>query len=311
VTRRLLPVLLALCGLATFSEAAAQTPGLEARLRARLDSLQAVTSVYAKHLPSGSEVAVRADQPMNTLSVIKIPVMVLAFRDAEAGRLDLEERYRVRDEDIRGGSGILRTFVPGLEPTYRDLITQMIITSDNTATDIVIGKVGLERVNQMLDSLGYRETRLRTTTGELFRRLVERGAAAEAAGRPSPDDLRFAFEGDSTEWLGRTTAREMSRLLEKIHRGELASQEHTREMISILRRQLYASRLPQRVRYQGVGVAHKTGDWPPIGGSDVGILYYEGGPVVVSAFTGQNRSDFFELEATLGRIAEDLVNAWK
>ena len=56
----------------------------------------------------------------------------------EAGQLDLDARYRVRPEDLRRGSGILRTFTPGMEPTYLDLITQMIVTSDNSATDIMI-----------------------------------------------------------------------------------------------------------------------------------------------------------------------------
>ena len=142
---------------------------------------------------------------MNTASVIKIPVMVLAFRDADAGTLDLNERYTTRAEDIRGGTGLLRTFAPGVQPTTLDLITQMIITSDNTATDIMIAKVGLARVNRLLDSLGYRETRLRTTVGEVLRApqsyrpaLADTSAAARS----------MAFVLDSAQWLGRTTARE-------------------------------------------------------------------------------------------------------
>ena len=65
------------------------------------------------------------------------------------------------------------------------------------------------------------------------------------------------------------------------------------------------------MRLQGVSVAHKTGDWPPIAGNDVGILFYDGGPSIVSVFTNQNTGDFFELEATLGLIAEDIVEAWR
>jgi hypothetical protein len=103
----------------------------------------------------------------------------------------------------------------------------------------------------------------------------------------------------------------MGRLLEQIVDAELADAEASGEMLDILRGQLYASRLPQRVQWQGVGVAHKTGDWPPIAGNDVGVLFYEGGPTVVAVFTNQNQGDFFDLEATLGLIAEDIVNAWR
>ncbi|MEZ4417493.1 MAG: serine hydrolase [Gemmatimonadota bacterium] len=306
----------------TLPRASDDPAALGVRIQARLDALDAKTSVFAQHLRSGQTVEVRADEPMNTLSVIKIPIMVLAFRDAEAGRLELDQRIAVRPQDLRRGSGLLQTFAPGLQPTVRDLITQMIITSDNTATDLLIGKVGLERVNAMLADLGYEQTRLKSTTGQLFRETwidTDAGFATlsdrDVFERGFPGDSgaaarSFALEGDSARWLGRTTAREMSRLLMQIQAGELASAEHSSEMIGILRRQFYSSRLPQRMRGRA-SVAHKTGDWPPYAGNDVGILYYEGGPTVVSVFTNQNTGDFFELEAALGLIAEDLVEAWR
>lgn len=299
-------------------------PGpLGERLEALLDALPAKSSLHAKHLPSGREVAVRADEPMNTLSVIKIPILALAYRDAEAGRLDLDERYTVRAEDRRRGSGLLQTFAPGLEPTMRDLVAQMIVTSDNTATDILIHRLGLERVNEMLEELGYERTRLLATTGDLFRRVWELQdpaneslTDAEVYERGFPDDAgaaerSFAFEGNPDEWLGRSTAREMSRLLEQIHAAELASAESSEDMVAILGRQFYRSRLPRFLRFRGVSVAHKTGDWTPIAGNDVGILFYEGGPTVVSVFVNQNRGDFIGLEEAIGRIAETLVEEWR
>ena len=295
---------------------------LTSRIEASLDSLNAKTSFYAKHLPSGREIAIRADEPMNALSVIKIPIMVLAYRDADAGVFDLNERYRIQPEDMRRGSGLLQTFAPGIELTYRDIVTQMIITSDNTATDLIIEHLGLDRVNALLAELGYEQTRLRATTGELFRAVLELADPTNAelsdrevfeSGFPSDPEAAvrsFGFEGDSTQWLGRITAREISHMLEAIEEGELASPESSEEMVGILRRQFYSSRLPQRLRGKG-SIAHKTGDWPPHAGNDVGILYYEGGPTVVAVFTNQNRGDFFELEATLGRIAVDLIDNWR
>ena len=296
--------------------------GLAARITARLDALPARTSLYARHLPTGREIAVRADQPMNALSVIKIPVMVLAYRDAEAGTLDLDERYRVRPEDLRRGSGLLQTFAPGLEPTWRDLVTQMIITSDNTATDIMIARLGQERVNEMLSELGYEQTRLRATTGDLFRRVWVMADPANAAlshrevfehgfpSDPEASERTFRFEGDPEEWLGRITAREIAGLLARIHDAEVASRASSDEMIRILERQFYSTRLPRYVRFRA-SVAHKTGDWAPYAGNDVGILYYEGGPTVIAVFTNQNTGDFIHLESTLGRIAEDIVNSWR
>ena len=294
---------------------------LETTVRARLDALDARSTLHARHLATGREIAVRADEPVNTVSVIKIPIMVLAYRDAEAGRLDLDERHVIAPDEMRRGTGILQSFAVGLNPTWRDLVTQMISTSDNTATDLLIARLGLERVNQMLDALRYKETRLRMTIGQLFRgvweqldprnaslsdrQVFERGFPDDAAA-PSRD---LVYVGDPSKWFGRTTAREMSRMLEQLQKGELAGPASTDEMIRVLKRQLYFSRLPQRIRFRA-SVGHKTGDWPPIIGNDVGILYSDAGPIVVSVFTNQNRGSFFDLEAAIGKVAEDILDAW-
>lgn len=317
-----------LAGCASTRTAAATTSrdaspaSLEATIRARLDSLPAQSTFYAKDLATGREIAIRADAPMNTASVIKLPVLVRAFRDADAGRLALDDRHTIAPDELRRGTGLLQTFAPGLQPTMRDLLTQMIITSDNTATDIIIGRVGLARVNGMLDSLGYRDTHLNSTIGQGFREVWEaldpKYASLtdrEVYERGFPNDSgagrrTVAFVLDSTRWLGRTTAREISRLLEQIQRGQLASPESTREMLRILGEQFYQSRLPQRVRFEGAWFAHKTGDWPPLLGNDVGIMYTPRGPIVMAVFTNGNRGSFFDLEATEGRIAEDILRAW-
>ncbi len=80
---------------------------LEQRIRFRLATLNARVSVYAEHVPTGRHVAIDADALMNTASVIKVPIMVLAYRDAEAGLLDLDERYELTLDDYRRGSGLL------------------------------------------------------------------------------------------------------------------------------------------------------------------------------------------------------------
>lgn len=304
------------------AEADAQPATLQERVEARLDSLDAETSAYAAHLPSGREVAVRADRPMNSLSVIKVAVMARAFADAESGRLDMGARHPVTREDLRPGSGLLQTFDTGLRPTLRDLVTQMIVTSDNTATDMVVDRVGMDRVNATLDSLGFEGTRLRMTTGDVFHHLWIRADSSYAdssrtdlfargtPGGPNAAERAFAFEGDSTEWLGRMTAREAGDFMARLHRGELVSEEASGAMLGILRRQFYGSRLP---RFLGgsAAVAHKTGDWPPHAGNDVGILLYDGGPAVVAVFVNQSRGDFVDVERTIGRIAQDLVRTWQ
>jgi beta-lactamase class A len=247
--------------------------------------------------------------------------MVLAYRDAAVGLLNLDERYTITRGDLRRGSGLLQSFATGLQPTYRDLVTQMIITSDNTATDSMIARLGRDRVNQMLAALGYVETRLQSTTGDLFRRLWEscdpahsQLTAAEVFERGFPTDEEamsraYRFVGDPAEWLGRTTARETALLLEQIVEGRLTSQASSDEMQSILQQQFYNTRLPQRIA-ERVPIGHKTGDWAPIAGHDVGILYSNSGPIVIALFVSHNRGAFAEVEATHGLVAESILDHW-
>src|SRR5258705_11549517 len=107
-----------MCQWIVFDEAAAMDePSLSTHIQIQLDALDAKTAFFAKHLVSSKSIAIRADDPLNTLSVIKIAIMVLAYRDAEKGTLDLDQRYQIRDDDFRRGSGVLQTFAPGLQPT--------------------------------------------------------------------------------------------------------------------------------------------------------------------------------------------------
>jgi beta-lactamase class A len=320
-------IMLPCASVTTVMHAQTTDAALQTEVQRMLDALPAQTSLYAEHVPSGRKIEIRADHPMSTMSVIKIPIMLQAYRDAQAGTLSLDERHTIREEDLRGGTGLLKRFGVGLSPTVRDFIDQMIITSDNTATDVVLARVGLARMNTTLTQLGFRETRMLHSTGDFFRLLQtaydpQRATWTDVqifrAGNPpgvsaeTLNGIRARFTADTAMYLGRTTAREMSAMLRGILEARYANRANSDAMLNHLRGQFYTSRLPAELRYaSGVRVAHKTGDFPPISGSDVGIIEYNGGPIVISVFTNGNTGDFAVLENTIGQIAAKLVTAWK
>jgi beta-lactamase class A len=296
---------------------------LERLIRDRLSALNARVGVHALHVPTGRQVAVNADEPMNTASVIKIPIMLLAYRDAEAGLLHLDERSEVTLDNYRRGSGLLQTFAPGLQPTLRDLVRQMIVTSNNIGTDIALGRVGLTRVNALLTALGYQHMRINQTTGDLARRFfvlvdpkystfTDRELYELGVPPISDDELQHLIERiarDPVEWLGQSTAREMSQLLLQLLKGELAAAATTEEMLDVLRGQFYDSRLPRFIKEQAL-VAHKAGETPPYVLNDAGIIFHEGGPTIVTVFVNENQGTVLQVEEVIGRIAKDLVSAW-
>jgi beta-lactamase class A len=254
--------------------------------------------IWVKHLKTGETAGVRDTEMFNSASVIKIPVMVLAFQMADKGLLKLDERITISKADIRGGSGVFRYHDEGLQPTFRDVVLQMVISSDNTATDLAIAKVGgVARVNAWLKEAGYADgQKLTQTTGELF--------AKYGALKPS-DDRNAKTNADRAYWLGEISPRGIGLILEAIEKKTIASETACNDMLRMLRAQQAGQR--RLNHYLTVPVAHKTGDFPPVLANDVGIIYARSGPIVVSYLGNAITGNYGEAEDRIGRFALQLV----
>ena len=254
--------------------------------------------IWVKHLTTNETAGVRDGETFNSASVIKIPVLVLAFQMADKGTLNLDERITIRKEDIRGGSGIFRYHDLGLQPTFRDVLLQMVITSDNTATDLAIAKVGgVARVNAWLKESGYLDgQRLVQTTGDLF--------ANYNALKPT-DDRNAKTNTDRAYWLGEITPRSVGLMLEAIEKKTIASPASCDAMLRMMRGQQAGAR--RLNHFISVPVAHKTGDFPPVLANDVGIIYARSGPIVVSYLGNAITGNYGEAEDRIGRFAQQLV----
>lgn len=287
-------------GTAPATPAPAAPSSLQALVDAEMPAIPARAGVWVKHLTTGEEAAYHADDVFNSASVIKIPVAVQALEMADAGRLDLASRLTLRAEDVRGGSGVFRYHDPGLQPTLRDVLLQMIITSDNTATDLAIARVGgVETVNAWLAANGYADgMRLVQTTGDLF---------AKYAALAPADDRNARTNGDHAYWLGELTPRATGRMLEAIEARTLPSKAGAEELLRMLRAQQSGARRLPHFLPPGVAVAHKTGDFPPVLANDVGIVYAKSGPIVVSLFLNGITEPYGEAEDRMGRLTAKIL----
>ncbi len=272
--------------------------------------------IYIKSLDTGEEVAVNADAVFDTMSVVKIPMMVEAFRQIEAGKYALADRVTVKESDMRFGTGILRSLDPGAQVTLKDVLMLMTIVSDNTATDIVYEKVGgPARVTAAMRELGFKTIETRITAFEWFRalsatadpsyatldplQLFRKGPAGDAASR-------WKFHTEARYSYGLSSAREMGLLLEKIYRNEVASKASCELMIDMMGRQVYSTRLPRYLG--GYRVPHKTGDFLPFIGNDVGYILSPEMHLVIVVFDRLHRGDPVAFEDTIGRVAEAAKN---
>jgi beta-lactamase class A len=287
--------LLFLClAAAAFAQRGGQAASPLARLNGDIQritrSVNATWGIYIKCLETGEEIAIDADRQMDTMSVIKIPLMAEAFREIGEGKFSLADRVTLTDAAKRPGTGTIRSLDAGVQLTVKDLLTMMIIVSDNTATDLIYDKVGgPDAVNRLMDEWGLKSIRATGTADQWFKALRAAGSSE-------------AFHREAKHPFGLSSPRDMGRLLERIENGEAVSKDASAQMLQIMRGQVYSSRLPRYVT--GYRIPHKTGDFLPFIGNDVGIL--EGGSrrVVMSVFTANHFGAGVMLEDAIGRIAE-------
>lgn len=200
---------------------------------------------YYKNLTTGEVWELNSAMPLMAASVIKIPVLTEVFAQLEAGNANKNEVYEIKAEDKLPSCGALNYMHTGLAVTLEDLYTLMIILSDNTATNILIKKFGIENINRRMRSLG-----LETTT--VNRLLFD--ASESAKGKENY-----------------ISAKEVGILLEKMYRGELVSPDASAEMLAILKNQRLNGKMPFHFTGE-VKFAHKTGEDSGIT-HDVGIVF--------------------------------------
>ena len=212
----------------------------------RLQTLGGHTGVYIKNLATGESWASHAEDPIEAASVIKLLVMIEAFRQREAGELSFEEEHALEDWERLPSCGTLKNMHAGIRMTLKDLVQLMIIVSDNAATNILIRRLGMEKINRTIDALGLTGTRL--------------------------NRLLFDAEASARGVINTVSAADMGRLLEAVWRGTLVSEQASREMLDFLLDQQLNGKLPFYLHSQDIDVAHKTGEDEALS-HDVGILF--------------------------------------
>ena len=186
------------------------------------------------------------DLPLVAASLIKLPIMATAFRDIEAGRMDPDEMIAIKPEDKMPSCGALTYMHDGLRVTMLDLITLMIVVSDNTATNILIDRLTPEHVNRTMAELDVPGIVLRRKLFDM--ELYERGI-------------------NNT-----VTARGTGALLERMASGTLLGEDIDRRMIAILLNQRLNGKLPFYLHTKDIPCAHKTGEDDGIT-HDAGVVY--------------------------------------
>ena len=252
---------------------------LEANVHEIDQHLDGAMGVAIDDLVTGDQFFLHENEVFAQASSIKIAVLAELYRQAQQGKLKLTDLYTVQASDLVADSNIMGGLTPGVtRVTLRDLATMMIAVSDNSATNVLIDRVGMESVNAMLDSLGLSHTRLR-------RKMMDLDAAKQGRENIS-------------------TPREMMTLLAALYRGKVLSKDMESDFFTMLStgKDSWIPRdLPADLK-----IADKPGELEAVR-NDSGVVFVEGRPYVICVMTAFLRNER-DGEQAISKISLD---AWR
>jgi len=247
---------------------------LDSGIHQTIAPFEGTVYLYAKNLDTGKTYGLRENERVRTASTIKLGIMAGLFAEVAAGHVKLTDEITLHDADKVSGSGIINQLSDGVQLPVRDVMRLMIELSDNTATNLILDRIGADAVNAELDRLGLKQIRsMRKVRGD--GNDLKPPTGWSAAGR-LPENQRFG--------IGAGTPREMVLLLEEIEKGEVVSPAASKEMIEVLKHQQDQDGI--RRELQNLPIANKTGSLDALR-SDVGIVYSPNGRIAM-AITCEN-----------------------
>ena len=245
----------------SLAQAKQSDTNLESRVRAEIDPFKGKVFLFAQNLDTGQAYSFNGDERVRTASTIKIAVMIEVFARVADGRAKWTDELVLTPAARYAGSGILPELSDGLRLTLRDCVRLMMTLSDNTATNMVLDYLSTDAVNERMESLGFKYTRI-------MRRV---GSGGESKAGKEPDNKRFG--------LGATTPHEMVEIMAKLEGGEIVNKEASKEMIDLMKREQARYAIGRSI--PEVPMASKYGALDALR-SCVAILYTKQGKIAIA-----------------------------
>jgi len=291
---------------------------LKKQIEGVIEDVEGMVGVAVKHLESGEELYINGDTYFPMASVFKVPILVELMAQIIEGKFTLEDEIGIQKSDQHLGSGMLSDLdAPGIKLSIRNLINLMMMISDNSATDILLTKVGTENVNNRLRKYGIEKIIVNRTCQELIMDFIgmdyekyqglsldEFSEVYRKEREGNPEAYEEARKNFSKVLKDQSSPRAMNRLLELIFKKEILDAESCELIISIMIKcQTGRGRVKGELP-RGTEVAHKTGT---IGGTvnDSGIIYLpeDLGKVAITVFTKDMDLKTKEVEEIIAEVS--------
>jgi beta-lactamase class A len=258
---------------------------IERELADVFEQVGATGFVHGTDLERGIDVGFQPDHPVVLASVFKIPVLLELGCRAATGEVDLDERVRVEPADrVMGPTGI-SAFRDAVEISLHDLAVSMMSVSDNTATDLLMARLGWDRIQARVDELGLSRTRVDGDCRFIFSSIVEDIGVTSARefADATPEQIG-RWRSLDPERTNRSTPRDVTALLEMIWFDKAGPPEACAFVRQVMAQQIWPHRL--RTGFpDGVAIAAKTGTLPGIRNEAGVVTYPDGARYAVAVFT--------------------------
>jgi beta-lactamase class A len=281
-----------------------------------LDEVEGEMGVAVTHVETGQFLEVHGTKGYPMASTFKLPILVELFNQVDQGKLNLGEMVSIDTQDLHLGSGQLRRFaVPGVSLSIENLALLMMRISDNSATDMLLERVGVDNVNRRLVEIGVEGITVNRSCQKLILDWLgfdierTRGMSYQEIEsmlndyEPQPGEMEAAAAAFADDPQDTATPIGMNFLLERIFKGTAASPTSCEKMTEILLKCDTGRNRLRGLLPSSVDVAHKTGT---IGGTvnNVGIIYlpHKRGHVIVSVLS-KKMEDREEAERAIAEIA--------
>lgn len=240
-----------------FEQRRAAWESLKQDLLREIQQFRGEAGIWVEDLGTGWSTGYQSKSSFPAASVVKIPILAACFSAAQEGRLRLGEKIALKGADKVLGSGLLKAQPNGSVWTVQQLMELMITQSDNTATNLLIQRLGFDALNRSFQQMGLAETRL-------SRKMMD-----------------FSKRKKGIE--NYTTARDIAVTLRKLYLRQMVSPEVSERCLDLLKRQTLNDRIPARLP-PGTVVAHKTGLEKGIC-HDSGIVFTPAGDFLICVLT--------------------------
>jgi len=250
---------------------------LESEIENILSDLDVQTGLVIKE--ENETININENMQMPAASVIKIPIIIEAFRKADNGELNLSETMTIPADAVVGGSGVLQSLSEHISMSLLDILTLMIVVSDNTASNLALERIGIENVNRFCQQMGCQNT-------EIQRYFMDMNAAEAGLNNV-------------------TTADDMIKILEEITSPRLLTKKSADRVFEIMTAQQLNLKLPAYQINDDMVIANKTGELARAD-HDVGIFQYNDRKVFAAVLMN-DVSDHVAAQQAIARVGKAIM----